>query len=131
MKRNKRTTTVQFAIWTSAWVASMALATFGRVFLWDNSNTTLTAISIALNVALGIGMIIGNRNYFNNFDELEKKIYLEALALAMGLNIVFGLAFNLCEQANLLPFKADIGVLVLFTSLSFSIILTLNKRRYS
>lgn len=131
MKRNKRTTTVQFAIWTSAWVASMALATFGRVFLWDNSNTILTAISIALNVALGIGMIIGNRNYFNNFDELEKKIYLEALALAMGLNIVFGLAFNLCEQANLLPFKADIGVLVLFTSLSFSIILTLNKRRYS
>lgn len=131
MKGNKRKTTVQFAIWTSAWVASMALATFGRVFLWDNSNTTLTAISIALNVALGIGMIIGNRNYFNNFDELEKKIYLEALALAMGLNIVFGLAFNLCEQANLLPFKADIGVLVLFTSLSFSIILTLNKRRYS
>ena len=131
MKGNKRKTTVQFAIWTWAWVASMALATFGRVFLWDNSNTTLTAISIALNVALGIGMIIGNRNYFNNFDELEKKIYLEALALAMGLNIVFGLAFNLCEQANLLPFKADIGVLVLFTSLSFSIILTLNKRSYS
>jgi hypothetical protein len=131
MKGNKRKTTVQFAIWTWAWVASMALATFCRVFLWDNSNTTLTAISIALNVALGIGMIIGNRNYFNNFDELEKKIYLEALALAMGLNIVFGLAFNLCEQANLLPFKADIGVLVLFTSLSFSIILTLNKRRYS
>lgn len=131
MKKQTRKTTIQFAIWTSAWVASMALATFGRVFLWDNSNTTLTAISIALNVALGIGMIIGNRNYFNNFDELEKKIYLEALALAMGLNIVFGLAFNLCEQANLLPFKADIGVLVLFTSLSFSIILTLNKRRYS
>lgn len=131
MKKQTRKTTVQFAIWTSAWVASMALATFGRVFLWDNSNTTLTAISIAVNVALGIGMIIGNRNYFNNFDELEKKIYLEALALAMGLNIVFGLAFNLCEQANLLPFKADIGVLVLFTSLSFSIILTLNKRRYS
>lgn len=131
MKKQTRKTTVQFAIWTSAWVASMALATFGRVFLWDNSNTTLTAISIVLNVALGIGMIIGNRNYFNNFDELEKKIYLEALALAMGLNIVFGLAFNLCEQANLLPFKADIGVLVLFTSLSFSIILTLNKRRYS
>ena len=131
MKKQTRKTTVQFAIWTSAWVASMALATFGRVFLWDNSNTILTAISIALNVVLGIGMIIGNRNYFNNFDELEKKIYLEALALAMGLNIVFGLAFNLCEQANLLPFKADIGVLVLFTSLSFSIILNLNKRRYS
>jgi len=131
MKEQRRKTTVQLAIWTWTWVASMALATFGRVFLWDKSNTTLSAISIALNVALGIGMIIGNRNYFNNFDELEKKIYLEALALAMGLNVVFGLAYNLCDQANLLPFKADIGVLVLFTSISFSIILTLNKRRYS
>jgi hypothetical protein len=131
MKKQTRKTTVQMAIWTWAWVASMALATFGRVFLWDKSNTTLTAISIALNVALGIGMLIGNRNHFNNFDELEKKIYLEALALAMGLNVVFGLAFNLCEQAGLLPFKADIGVLVLFTSLSFSVILILNKRRYS
>ena len=97
MKENKRKSTIQLAIWTWTWVATLALASFGPRFIWDE-NPIITTIAIIINVTMGVMMIIANRNFFNHSDELERKIQMipqliaEAAATAGGITGSFTLA---------------------------------------
>jgi zinc transporter ZupT len=94
MKENKRKSTIQLAIWTWTWVATLALASFGPRFIWGE-HPLITAIAIIINVAMGVMMIIANRNFFNHSDELERKIQMESMAVTLGLTVVVGLAYSL------------------------------------
>ena len=76
-------------------------------------------------------MILANRKLFNHYDELERKIHLEAMALTLGLTVISGLTFSLLDQANLIPFDAEIGILVGFVGLTYLITLLINRKRYS
>jgi hypothetical protein len=126
----QRRNTVNLAIWTFAWVASVALVTFGGMFLWDD-NTLLTSLAIIVNIGLGIGMIIANRRFLLDSDELMKKLHLEAMSLTLGLVLIFGIAYSLMDQRNIIPFDAEIGHLVIFMSLSYMASLFFLRSRYS
>ncbi|MFC3878673.1 hypothetical protein ACFOSV_00705 [Algoriphagus namhaensis] len=127
LERNKRVK--KLAVWTWTWVATMALATFGPKFIWDG-HVFLTTFAILVNLANGILMIRANRDLFNHFDELEKKLHLEAMALTLGLTVVVGLTFSLLDQTDLIPFDAEIGLLVMFTGITYMITLLINTKRY-
>ena len=75
--------------WTFAWVVSTAILSVGVNYLWDN--LLITKIVLLINLAIGVGMIIANKNLFNHYDELQKKIHFEAMALTLGLTVVVGL----------------------------------------
>lgn len=126
-ERNKRVK--KLAIWTWTWVATMAVATFGPKFIWD-SHVFLSTFAILVNLANGILMILANRDLFNHFDELEKKLHLEAMALTLGLTVVVGLSFSLLYQSNLIPIDAEISFLVMFTAVTYLITLFINTKRY-
>ncbi len=130
MKKERRKNLTQLAAWTWSWVATLAIASFGPKFIWDD-HTTLTVLAVAVNFANGILMIIANRSFFNNLDELERKIHVESLALTLGLAVVAGLTYSLLDVTNLIPFDAEISNLVLFIGVAYIVILTLNTRRYS
>ena len=130
MKKERRRNLTQLAAWTWSWVATLAIASFGPKFIWDD-HTTLTVLAVAVNFANGILMIIANRSFFNNLDELERKIHVESLALTLGLAVVAGLTYSLLDVTNLIPFDAEISNLVLFIGVAYIVILTLNTRRYS
>jgi hypothetical protein len=127
LERNKRVK--KLAVWTWSWVATMAIATFGPEFIWDG-HPFLTAFAIIVNLANGILMILANRDLFNHFDELEKKIHLESMAISLGLAVVVGLTFSLFDQQNLIPFDADIGFLVMFIGITYLVSMLINTRRY-
>jgi hypothetical protein len=127
LERNKRVK--KLAVWTWSWVATMAIATFGPEFIWDG-HPFLTTFAITVNLANGILMILPNRDLFNHFDELEKKIHLESMAISLGLAVVVGLTFSLFDQQNLIPFDADIGFLVMFIGITYLISMVVNTRRY-
>mgnify|MGYP001079560702 CR=1 FL=1 len=127
LERNKRVK--KLAIWTWSWVASLAIATFGPEFIWDD-HAFLTIFAILVNLANGILMILANRDLFNHFDELEKKIHLESMAISLGLAVVAGLTFSLLDQKDIIPFDADIGFLVMFIGITYMASLAINKRRY-
>jgi hypothetical protein len=127
LERNKRVK--KLAFWTWSWVATMAIATFGPEFIWDN-NAFLTPFAIVVNLANGIWMILANRDLFNHFDELEKKIHLESMAITLGLAVVVGLTFSILDQQDLIPFKADIGFLVMFIGITYLTSVYINTRRY-
>ena len=127
LERNKRVK--KLALWTWSWVASLAIATFGPVFIWDD-HTFLTIFAILVNLANGILMILANRDLFNHFDELERKIHLESMAISLGLAIVAGFTFSLLDQKDIIPFDAEIGFLVMFISITYLVSMVINTRRY-
>jgi hypothetical protein len=127
LERNKKVK--KLALWTWSWVASLAIATFGPAFIWDD-HAFLTIFSILVNLANGILMILANRDLFNHFDELEKKIHLESMAISLGLAVVGGLTLSLLDQKDIIPFDAEIGFLVMFIGITYMVSLAINKRRY-
>jgi peptidoglycan/LPS O-acetylase OafA/YrhL len=129
MKEQRKKRLKQLAFWTVIWTLTMALATFGPKFLWDN-NTIATLIAVLVNLAVGIGMILANRNVVNNGDELEKKIQLESMGLTLGLAVVVGLFYSLLDQTNLISGDAEISNLVIFIGLTYIISTFYNNKRY-
>lgn len=129
MKKEQQHHLKVLALWTWTWVGTMALATFGPKFIWDGQ-TALTSLAIFINLLNGVLMISANRKLFNFYDELERKIHLESLALTLGLTVVVGLSYSLLDQTNLISFDAEIGVLVLFVGVTERITFFINRRRY-
>ncbi|MEH0153008.1 hypothetical protein V6R21_02620 [Limibacter armeniacum] len=135
MKNDKRKDqinrmTKNLAIWTLLWVVSLALATFGPKFIW-RENTTWSIIAIIINLAIGIGMIWANIKHLSVLDELQKKIQMDAMGIALGVGIVGGLSYSVMDTANVIAGNAEIGFLVMLISISYLIALFVGKKHYA
>jgi len=128
MKEERKKQTKQLAWWTWSWIATLAIATFGPKFIWDG-HLFLTVFAIAVNIVNGIMMIIANRNLFEHYDELERKIHLESMAITLGATVIAGLSYSLLEQMDLIS-HAEIGMLVGFIGITYMVTLLINRRRY-
>ncbi|MGG7034353.1 MAG: hypothetical protein ACI7YS_04055 [Flavobacterium sp.] len=117
------------ALWTLLWVVSLALATFGPKFLWKENNTW-SILTIVLNTVLGTGMIWANIKYQSVLDELQKKIQLEAMGIALGVGIVGGMSYSVMDIANIISGHAEIGILVMLISVSYLIAFLIGQKRY-
>jgi hypothetical protein len=129
MKTERTKRIKNLALWTWSWVATMAIASFGPKYIWDD-HEFLTLFSIIVNFANGIFMILANRHLFNHFDELERKIQLEAMAITLGLSVVVGLTFNLLESMKVIAFEVEISHLVMFIGITYLLSVLINSRRY-
>ncbi|MGB5498442.1 MAG: hypothetical protein WBM77_05900 [Maribacter sp.] len=125
IKRN----TKKLAIWTTLWTGSMALATFGPKFIWDEK-VALTVVAVIINALLGVGMILINIKHLNALDDLQKKIQLDAMGIALGAGIVGGLSYTLLDITNLITNDAEISFLVIFISVTYLISLLIGQKRY-
>jgi len=121
--------TVRLGIWTAAWVLSLAVATFGPMLLWGE-NRVLTSIALAVNLAAGAGMILANKHHLNGLDELQQKIQLEAMALALGVALVVGLAYSTADTTDLMYKDAEISYLVILVALTYLAGIFFGHRRY-
>ncbi len=130
MKKERKKNLYNLALWTWSWVATLVIASFGPKYIWDD-HTVLTALAVSVNFVHGILMIIANRRLFNNFDELQRKIHLESLALTLGLAVVVGLSYSLLDATNIIAYDAEISNLVIFIGLTYLVLVTLNTRRYT
>lgn len=129
MKAERKKRTLQLALWTWSWVATLAVATFGPIFIWDN-HTPLTLLAVGVNLINGILMILANLKLFNHYDELERKIHAEAMSFTLGAAVVFGLSYSLLDTTNIIQQDAEISFLVGFIGLTYLITLLVNRRRY-
>lgn len=128
MKEQRKRATIKLALWTVLWVVSTAISTFGPMFLWETR--TLTVVAIALNLIIGIGAILANVGQFHTMDELEKKIQLEAMAVSLGITVVFGISYSMMEQNGLIE-SAEIGFLIIVQGISFYITMLVNRKRFA
>ncbi|MGI9202590.1 MAG: hypothetical protein ACR2Q3_01190 [Woeseiaceae bacterium] len=121
--------TLNLAYWTGAWLVSMAVATFGPILVWQE-NRALTALMIAVNIAIGAGMIAANKRHLQGLDEMQQKIQLEAMALSLGVALVAGLGYSMLDVANVIPFDAEISHLVVLVGLTYGAGVVAGLKRY-
>ena len=121
--------TLKLGIWTGAWTLSMALASFGPKFIWDG-NVSLTIMGILISTGFGVGMIIANIKYLNGLDEMQRKIHMDAMGLALGVGVVGGLSYALLDTTNVIAQDAEIAFLVIIISLTYLISMVIGVNRY-
>lgn len=122
-------TTFNLFLWTSAWVVSIAVATFGPIWVWE-SNKIVIGLSILATVGIGIQMLRANILHLLGLDELQQKIHLEAMSITLGLALIFGLAFSLLDTTNMISGDAEISFLVIFMGLTYVAAVFINNWRY-
>ncbi|MGB0915263.1 MAG: hypothetical protein ACPGVI_04280 [Crocinitomicaceae bacterium] len=127
-KAKGRRNTINLGIWTFAWTLSMAIVSFGPKFIW-NEDKTLTWVFLVLNFLLGIGMILANIKHINGLDELQKKIQLEAMGIALGVAVVSGLSYTVMDQQDLIPNDAEIAFLVMIIGVTYMGGLLIGQKR--
>ena len=121
--------TALLALWTFAWVATLALARFGPSHLWDSQPAASWA-AVAINLAAGVGWIVAHARFLRGIDELQRKIMQDALAITLGVGWVAGFAYVVTDAADLIALDADIGVLTALLAVVYMIAIVGGNLRY-
>jgi len=127
MKEQKKQNKVLLG-WTLAWVVSLAFLTGAENTLWND--LIYTKIGLLINLVIGIVMIVAHKNLFKTYDELQKKIQFEAMAITLGLAVVVGLTYEVSFDFGVINSEPEFEYLVLFISFSYIASNIINSRRY-
>lgn len=112
------TRTIRLACWAGAWLAATALMKFGPKFLWDKA-LVITLLAVGLDVAVGVGMILANKNFLTELDELQRKVQLNAMGITLGVGLIAGVPLSVMDSYHVIPFHADSAYLLILMSLTF------------
>ncbi|NMM47910.1 hypothetical protein [Marinigracilibium pacificum] len=129
IKQQTMKNTKQLAIWTFAWLLTVALVSFGSKYIWD-FNQTYSIAAIILNIIMGVGLILANRKYLKDLDELQRKIYMDAMGLTLGVAVIGGLAYSMLDVTNVIKSDAEISVLVILISITYLASIFIGNYRY-
>lgn len=120
--------TARLAIWTLAWLATLALATFGPNSWWHEPVASWAAV--ALNLAVGIGWIVAHARYLRGIDELQRKIMQDALTVTLGFGWVGGFAYVVADGAELIAGDVDLAVFPALLGVVYMITIAVGHLRY-
>jgi len=119
----------RLAFWAGAWLAATALMKFGPRLLW-NKDVLLTLLAVCVNVCVGIGLILAQKRYISELDELQKKIYLDALAITVGVAVIVAIPYSVLHTYAVISFQADVSHLLELMSLTFLVSFFYGSVRY-
>ena len=92
---------------------------FGPKFLW-NKALVFTLLAIGLDIAVGIGMVLANKNYLAELDELQRKVQLNSMGITLGVGLIAGVPLSVMDAYHVIPFHADIAYLLILMALTFA-----------
>jgi len=121
--------TLRLFFWTGAWVLATAGVAFGSKYLW-NFNGWLTIIAVLIHLGLGLVMIKVFKQFLLGLDELQRKIHLDAMALSLGIGLVFGCSYEMLEDIKLISFQPEIPHLIIVMYLTYAVGAILGIRKY-
>ena len=124
-----RTNVIRLFRWNAAWGAATALMAFGPKFLWHKA-LVFTLLAVGLDVAVGVGMILANKNYLAELDELQRKVQLNSMGITLGVAVVAGAPLSVMDGYHVIPFHADVAYLLILMSLTFAVSNLYGTRRY-
>lgn len=120
---------IPLAIWTLAWVVTLGLASSGPNFLWD-SQPVASWIAIGANLVVGAVWIVVQARYLRGLDELQRKIMLDATAVALGVGFVGGFACAAATSGGLIAFDADIALFSVLIAVTYVLAIIVGSMRY-
>jgi len=125
----RKTKIRDLAIWTGIWTISVAIVTFASKYIWDY-NTLATIIAIFISTLSGIGMIRSNIRYLMALDELQRKIQMDAMGIALGVALVGGISYSMLDTTNVISQDAEISFLIILIGLSYFGAVLIGNARY-
>jgi formate hydrogenlyase subunit 3/multisubunit Na+/H+ antiporter MnhD subunit len=123
------TSNIRLVCWNGASVVTCAVMKFGPRFLW-NKALMFTLLAIGLNLCVGVGVILANKRRLAELDELQRKVYLNALAITVGVALIVGVPCTVIGACYVIPFQADIPHLLVIMCLAFSVSFLYGTWRY-
>ena len=124
-----RTNVIALFRWNGAWAAATALMVFGPKFLWGTA-LPFTLMAVGLDLAAGVGMILANKKYLAELDDLQRKVHLNSLAITVGVAFIAAVPYSVMDSYRLIPFHADIAHLVMLMGLTYGTSNLYGTRRY-
>jgi hypothetical protein len=100
---------VSYGAWSIAAGATWVFAVLGAQFLWDG-NRTLTVLAIAVNVIVGLVLLRVQRDYLKSLDEMQQRVALESMGLALTIGLEAGLVYFALAITNVIELRADIAM---------------------
>jgi len=124
-----RANVIRLFYWNGAWGAATALMATGPRFLWNRA-LGFTLLAVGLDLAVGVGMILANKNYLAELDELQRKVQLNSMGITLGVGLIAGVPLSVMDAYHVIPFHADIAYLLILMSLTFAVSNLYGTRRY-
>lgn len=124
-----RTNVKRIFRWNGAWAVATALMALGPKFLW-NKALGFTLLAVALDLAVGAGMILANKKYLAELDELQRRVQLNSMGITLGVGLIAGVPISVMDSYHILPFHSDIAYLLILMTVTFGISNLYGTRRY-
>lgn len=123
------TIVVPTAICTVIWLTTLALAKFGPDLLWAGQ-PIVSWIAVALNIIAGLVLVVVHARYLRNVDDLQRKILMDAMAVALGLGLVGGFAYSVANSAGLIAFDGSFAFISALMGVVYAIASVVGTLRY-
>jgi len=115
-------------VWIFIWMASLTVSDKAALYGWWSA-PWLTTLSIVVNVALGIGMMVYFMRMLNNMDDLQRKIQLDALSMALGISLVGSAAYSLMVTWGII-LDEEVSDIFMLMCISYSVSVMIGMVRY-
>ena len=120
--------TIRLVCWSIAWVGTMVLVDKAELYGWF-STPEMSMLAVVVNAAIGVGLIRIFVRYLKDLDELQRKIQLDTLALAMGVGLVTSFSYSLLVTTGHVV-QADVSDVTLIVILTYMGATILGQVRY-
>lgn len=87
-------TNLKMVAWIFVWMASLTISDKAALHGWWSAEW-ITWLSIAINAAIGLWVIQFYRRMLRGMDDLQRKIQLESLSMALGISLVGTITYSL------------------------------------
>jgi hypothetical protein len=91
---------------------------FGPRFLW-NKTVAFTLLAVGLNFCVGVGLILAHKKYLASLDELQRKVYLDALGVTVGVVLIVAVPYAVLDRFNIVHLKGAVSDLLILMSVTF------------
>lgn len=114
--------------WCLAWAVSLGVISYVSEDDWYSA-TWIKMTGFIIHMIIGVGMIFAFKRFVSKADELERKIQLEALALSVGVTIVFFSSYTILGKSIGMP-DLSAAYLIVAMSLGYAIGLIIGRMRF-
>jgi len=115
--------------WVFAWIASLTVSDKAALYGWWSAEW-VTWLSIAVNFALGVWVVLRFMRMLRDMDDLQRKIQFDALGFGLGVSLVGTLTYSLLVTWGYIAEEevSDIFVLMCVSYATASLVGTLRYR---
>ena len=87
-------------------------------------------MAVGLNLCVGVGLILAHKRYLAGLDELQRKVYLDALGITVGVVLIVSVPYAVLDRFNIVHWKAAVSDLLILMSVTFLASLVAGTWRY-